>query len=153
MCVQAYRGFESLPLRHEVFIKAPRAKRSAFFVRGYLRIMRGCDNYKVMNSKDVKPIVKQFIEQIRNALGDRVKEIVLFGSHARGDAGKHSDYDILLVVDNPDMDVKDKVYDIVFDFHCEKDTLFSLILYDPERRERLRHYPLGANIEADGIAL
>ena len=38
---------------------------------------------------------------MRAKLGDHVKQIVLFGSQARGDATEYSDYGFLVVVDTP----------------------------------------------------
>ena len=43
-------------------------------------------------------IAKKFAETLRERLGDRVKEIILFGSRARGEANSNSDWDILIVV-------------------------------------------------------
>ncbi|RLF88086.1 nucleotidyltransferase domain-containing protein [Thermococci archaeon] len=47
-------------------------------------------------------VVKVFEEvggEIRRAFGDRVKEIIVFGSRARGDSTPESDLDVLVVVD------------------------------------------------------
>lgn len=38
-------------------------------------------------------------DRIREALGERVRRIILFGSRARGDALPDSDYDVLVVLD------------------------------------------------------
>ena len=106
-----------------------------------------------MKLRRVEPVVKEFIGRIREALGDRVKEIVLFGSHARGDAHKNSDYDIFLVVDKRDEKVRSEVYSLVAEFHAEKDVLFSVVIRDPEYRKYMHNFPFGANIEAEGITL
>ncbi|ASJ02942.1 nucleotidyltransferase [Thermococcus profundus] len=36
--------------------------------------------------------------RIREAFGDRVKEVIIFGSRARGDYREDSDFDILLIL-------------------------------------------------------
>ncbi len=40
----------------------------------------------------------KIVNQAREALGDNLQSIVLYGSHARSDAGPHSDYNLLIVV-------------------------------------------------------
>lgn len=40
-----------------------------------------------------------FLEEIRDRLGDKVKEIIVFGSYARGDYDEESDIDIMIVGD------------------------------------------------------
>ncbi len=43
--------------------------------------------------------VKRFAEALRERFGERVFEILLFGSRARGEAHEDSDVDILVVID------------------------------------------------------
>lgn len=52
-----------------------------------------------MNQKQNK-IKNDVAKEIRNLLGDIVKDIFLFGSRARGDNDKMSDYDIMVVLQN-----------------------------------------------------
>ncbi|HEC49623.1 MAG TPA: nucleotidyltransferase domain-containing protein, partial [Candidatus Desulfofervidus auxilii] len=44
-------------------------------------------------------IIKEFTQKLRQQLGDRLKEVILFGSRARGDWEEGSDYDFLIIVD------------------------------------------------------
>jgi len=44
-------------------------------------------------------ILKEQILLTLNRIGVSLKEIILFGSRARGDFDKHSDYDILLITE------------------------------------------------------
>jgi hypothetical protein len=49
------------------------------------------------------PSVQAALERFRSAVGgqfgERLREFVLFGSHARGDAHEESDVDVLVVID------------------------------------------------------
>jgi len=47
----------------------------------------------------VNRIPQEFASIVRKKLKNHVKEIILFGSHARGDFTEGSDYDFLIVVD------------------------------------------------------
>jgi predicted nucleotidyltransferase len=40
------------------------------------------------------PVLMRFRTALNEVYGDRIERVVLFGSHARGDAGKDSDYDV-----------------------------------------------------------
>jgi predicted nucleotidyltransferase len=42
------------------------------------------------------PILKRFRAALDELYGERIERVVLFGSHARGDASEDSDYDIAI---------------------------------------------------------
>ena len=47
------------------------------------------------------PILQQFRVALTELYGDRIERVVLFGSHARGDARPDSDYDVALFLNEP----------------------------------------------------
>ena len=47
----------------------------------------------------IDKILKQFISQVSNLIGNRLKKVILYGSYARGDYGKNSDIDIMILTD------------------------------------------------------
>jgi predicted nucleotidyltransferase len=59
--------------------------------------------------KEADETAQEFARRVREMLGDRVKEIVLFGSRAREDAGKESDYDFLIVVEGDRLKRKERL--------------------------------------------
>lgn len=67
------------------------------------------------SSGSLDPVVKEFARAVRQKLGPRVKRIVLFGSRARGDTRKGSDYDVLIVVNNRDRELEEAVLDVELD--------------------------------------
>ena len=46
------------------------------------------------------PVVQEFAATLRQRLGPHLRQLLLFGSRARGDAQAGSDYDMLVVVDH-----------------------------------------------------
>ena len=53
--------------------------------------------------------------------GDKIREIILYGSYARGEASKDSDIDLLVLIDdtiNPS-DVRRSLSDLLFDILLE----------------------------------
>ncbi|MBX3227378.1 MAG: HEPN domain-containing protein [Labilithrix sp.] len=50
-------------------------------------------------SRAVSAAIERYRERLRARFGGRVREVVLFGSHARGEAHEDSDADVFVVVD------------------------------------------------------
>lgn len=68
------------------------------------------------------------LEQIRDRIVDEIdpREIWLFGSAARGETDRHSDLDILVVVDYPEGETHEqnvRIRRAVSDIHISKDIL------------------------------
>ena len=72
---------------------------------------------------------KEFLEKIKLAVlsVDEGAEIILFGSRARGDHKKDSDWDILIITDKGlqfQNTIRDAVYDIELDYTQAVSTIF-----------------------------
>ncbi|MCJ7577476.1 MAG: nucleotidyltransferase domain-containing protein, partial [candidate division Zixibacteria bacterium] len=65
--------------------------------------------------KDIEPILEEVKNSLRKIYGERLKEVILYGSYARGDATEDSDIDIIVLLDE------------IRDFDAELDTLFEVI--------------------------
>lgn len=48
--------------------------------------------------KHISEILAEYKERLKEALGDSLESIMLYGSQARGDAGEESDIDVLCVM-------------------------------------------------------
>jgi predicted nucleotidyltransferase len=82
--------------------------------------------------------------------------LILFGSHARGDAAPESDWDLLIVLDGVVTPQRaDAVRHRLYDLALETDTVLSAVIYSAEQWDspRYRALPLHARIEGDGVAL
>ena len=74
--------------------------------------------------KKTKNIIKEFVKQINNLLGDRIKKVILYGSYARGDYKDNSDIDIMILTDLTDEEIieyREQVSNIAFDIEFEND--------------------------------
>ncbi|MBC7319529.1 nucleotidyltransferase domain-containing protein [bacterium] len=65
----------------------------------------------------------------------------LFGSRARDDWRPDSDYDILIVLENREDEIIDKLYDVVIDILLSTGKLISLKIFPLKEIERLKSLP------------
>lgn len=98
-----------------------------------------------------------FARALRVRFGDRIRELVLFGSRARGDAHEDSDVDVLVVVDGLSDWEKREVSDIAYDVNASSEHwigISPLACSTAEVREhRLRGRRIWHDIAAEGLCL
>jgi hypothetical protein len=56
--------------------------------------------------------LERFREELKARFGARLRELVLYGSQARGEATEDSDTDLLVVIDELDEDERREVFDL-----------------------------------------
>jgi predicted nucleotidyltransferase len=86
---------------------------------------------------------------------DPKARVILFGSRARGDAKKDSDWDILILVDAPVNDDIERLFrDRLFDLELETGEVFSTFVRN-EKVWNTKHIvtPLYRSIKEEGIRL
>ena len=102
--------------------------------------------------------VRSILAQLRGALealyGDRLDELVLFGSHARGDADPGSDIDVLVILKGEARaaDEIGRVGDILADLSLETDTVVSCTFVSSERFIN-ENSPLLLNARREGVGV
>ena len=102
--------------------------------------------YKTITRK-----IKKAVEEI-----DSTAEVILYGSRARGDARKDSDWDILILLNKPKVSFKDEQ---VFNHKLNEiglETDQCIMAYVHSKKEwETKHYvtPLYKNIQKEGIII
>lgn len=86
------------------------------------------------------PVLQAFLVGI-SPYRNQIREIYLFGSRARGDDRPDSDYDLLIVTEKKDLDLKSKIYDVVTDVSLRSRRDLSLKFFPVPEFERLRAIP------------
>ncbi|MFP4640954.1 MAG: nucleotidyltransferase domain-containing protein [Dehalococcoidia bacterium] len=100
--------------------------------------------------------ITQPVNQVKNYLittyGDKVREVILYGSYARGEPTKESDIDILVLVDSSidPAEVRRSLSDLLFDILLEKGELLSVVVL-PEDFFESYNYPFMLNVRKEGI--
>lgn len=102
-----------------------------------------------------KEALKLFKKELQETFSNQMKEFKLFGSKARGEAGKFSDVDVLVVLNSDDWRDKSKVHAVANRVFLETDVDFAPRIFTVAMVQTLRAHgsPLLANIDREGIAL
>jgi predicted nucleotidyltransferase len=109
-----------------------------------------------MTAKANKKIIDLFLQKIRAQLGNHLKEIILFGSRARGDSSPDSDYDCLLVMDEIPPEMENVISDITGEFLYQYNALLSIfpVLEETYRHQKFDPFlPFLMNIRKEGVSL
>ncbi len=97
--------------------------------------------------------LKRLGEILRSRYGKRLRQILFFGSRARGDASQESDYDCLLVFDQVDPALKRDLDHLAAQWLLERGIVLAWIAVSESDLERLRYEPFLQNARREGIAV
>ncbi|MCA6502285.1 MAG: nucleotidyltransferase domain-containing protein [Pseudanabaena sp.] len=102
----------------------------------------------------IKPILNELKQELQELYGDRLVKLILFGSHARGEANPDSDIDLLAVLKSPVSQVQEISYmsDLRVKILLERDELVSIIPITEEDFSK-RNVSFLRNIRKEGIEL
>ncbi len=83
-----------------------------------------------MPKKDIIEILKEFKRELNEILGDKLVDVILFGSYARGDYTEESDIDVLIMVkDKPTIEEENKISKLCLKFLIKYNIIISAITY------------------------
>lgn len=106
---------------------------------------------------NIEKTLNDFIRQVKELLGDRVKKIILYGSYARGDFNNNSDVDIMILTDLNEKEIedyRDKISDIAFDIELDKEIYISPIIKNVDKyNARINVIPFYMNVQKEGVEL
>lgn len=114
-------------------------------------------NIEIIKDKRFLTILAEVKEEVLKLFGDKLRQLILYGSYARDDQEPESDIDIMILVDeNEDRlrNYRDKIVDIMTDLSLKYDTFISLA-----RETHSRYYdyldvlPYFQNIYDEGIEI
>jgi len=94
-----------------------------------------------------------FLHKIREQSGDHLKQIILFGSRARGDNVQDSDYDCLVVVDAVSRSIRDIVDEAAGETLYHYNAIISALIISEEKYRQQTYSPLLMNIAKEGVPL
>ena len=107
--------------------------------------------------KTMQNILQQYVKEIRKVYGPHLKQVILYGSYARGNYRNDSDVDIMILLDISDMEAKayfDRLIDTTFDFNMEYDLDIKPVVKSEDHFLKwIANYPFYANVNKEGVML
>ena len=104
-----------------------------------------------------REIIMSFARKVRKILGKNLKQVILYGSYARGDYTEDSDIDIMVLTTLTDKEIEQietEIYDLAFDYLMDYGVDISVVI----KNEEQFNYWLGAlpfydNVRKEGMVL
>jgi predicted nucleotidyltransferase len=109
---------------------------------------------KARSIDEVREVLEEIKKHLKELYGDKIKRIIVYGSFARGEAGKESDIDVL-VVTSDDLDpytVRKSISDTLFKILLRDGELISLISV-PESVLKSKNTPFIQNVKEEGVSV
>lgn len=108
-----------------------------------------------------KPEIKKLLEEIKRKcaelLGTRMKQIILFGSYARGEESIGSDVDIMLLIDEDPETMKkysEDILDIMTDLSIKYDVVLSIFELSVQEYNKYKEFvPFYETVSKEGVAI
>lgn len=100
----------------------------------------------------ISELLEEFKKEIEKLYRTRLKDIILYGSWARGDATKDSDIDVLIVLEgkvNPGKEI-DRMIDIITELNFKYGELISVYPVSEEDYSTINS-PLLINVRKEGV--
>ena len=101
---------------------------------------------------NVQTIIDEFKGEIKKIYEDRLVNVILFGSWARGTATEDSDIDLIVVLKgkvSPGREI-DRMIDCITDINLKYDTLISVVPVSSDTYSNVNS-PLMLNVRQEGV--
>jgi len=98
-------------------------------------------------------VLDRFLSEMRQQLGNHLKQVILFGSRARGDDVPYSDYDCLAILDEVSLATKDVIDEIAGEILYQHGAVISVLPIAEEKYQQQMYSPLLMNARREGIVL
>ncbi len=102
-------------------------------------------------------VMYQFVDEMKKIFGDSLKDVILYGSYARGDYNAESDVDVMIIADIEETEIMRHVYAIseyLGALLIDYDIVISPVVESYSRYQEYKDViPFLKNVQKEGIAL
>ena len=106
---------------------------------------------------NMQNLIKQYVNEIKQIYGTHLRQIILYGSYARGDFRPDSDIDIMILLDLSDLELKaysQKLSYMTYDFNMDYNIDIKPISKSEAHFNKwIVNYPFYSNIHREGVIL
>lgn len=103
---------------------------------------------------DRNRILCEFRNKTKSIMGDSLKQMILYGSYARGDYGDNSDMDIMVLTDDRIIQIEDEIFDAAYDIELEYGVPISVNIKNEKHfKNWVNSLPYYSNIQKEGIII
>jgi len=111
-------------------------------------------------SNKINKILKEYVDGLYNIIGSDLKNVILYGSYARGEQSKGkeiSDIDIMIIVDTDDEKIK-QIENEVISYSYELDLKYNILLSPiidslKNYNDRVKYISFYKNVQKEGVLL
>ena len=107
--------------------------------------------------QELREILARYTQAIQELYGGDLREVILYGSYARGDYRLDSDIDIMVLVtldEDSICDTRKQVYDLSYDFWWNYEVdINPIVKNETHFRNWVKSYPFYSNVDREGVRL
>ena len=97
--------------------------------------------------------LREFVEYLHKHIESQVKHVALFGSKARGDSGRDSDIDVLIILREENRQLRREILIQAARLSLKHDVFLSPRVIGAERWEQMRGFSLYQNVQREATSL
>ena len=118
--------------------------------------VRKCKKIKqthMMVNEKYRKAVDKFVKIALEKYGDKIADVILFGSVVRGEAKENSDIDVLIVTRKEDFRLRRSLVGLAFDILLETGENISVKVLSKDDFEKHKNFSFLKNVILDGVRL
>lgn len=105
----------------------------------------------------MQSLIEKYVLELQKIYGTHLKQVILYGSYARGDFRPDSDVDIMILLDMSDLELKKysrQLSYMTYDFNLDNDIdIKPIVKSEAHFKKWIVNYPFYANIQREGVVL
>jgi predicted nucleotidyltransferase len=99
--------------------------------------------------------ISEFARLLKGRFGNIIKDIILFGSKARGESNRYSDIDILIVLTKTSWEIKKGISELAAQENLKHNVIISTVRYDSSTWDNpaVKTSPFAKAVREEGVWL